>query len=105
MEHTFFLAWADRLGDRTYDIVDITGLRLPFTRKDGSQALSRPAQAVSTMPTDGLRSLLGSERPVTTWEMEEAQRHWRRLRKENAPFRIVTTTGLVSAPVDHFIIG
>jgi len=86
-ELAFFLAMADRLGDRSYDIVDTTGPRYP---------------AVSIIPTDRLRALLGTERPITGQEREEACRQWCRLRAENAPFRVVTPTGLVSAPVDHF---
>ncbi|HTG18750.1 MAG TPA: DUF3658 domain-containing protein [Reyranella sp.] len=86
-ELAFFLALADRLGDRSYDIVDVTGPRSP---------------AVSIVPTDRLRPLLETERPITGQEGEAACRYWRQLRVENAPFRVVTPTGLVSAPVDHF---
>jgi hypothetical protein len=86
-ELAFFLAMADRLGDRSYDIVDVTGARSP---------------AVSLVLTDRLRALLGTERPITAQEKDEARGHWRRLRVENAPFRVVTPTGLVSAPIDHF---
>jgi hypothetical protein len=86
-ELAFFLALADRLGDRSCDIVDVTGPRSP---------------AVSIVPTDQLRVLLGTERPITSQEREEASRQWRRLRVENAPFRVVTPTGLVSVPADHF---
>jgi hypothetical protein len=46
--------------------------------------------------------LLGKEQPVTAQERDENSRHWRRLQSENAPFRIVTETGLVSASIDHF---
>ena len=49
-----------------------------------------------------MRVLLGTERPITAQEKEEAGGHWRRLRVENAPFRVVTPMGLVSAPVNHF---
>lgn len=102
LELAFFLAWADRLDERSYSIIDVTGLRLPFHRPDGSPALSQPTPAVSIMPEYQLRSLLGSERQVTPQEAEEARLQWRRLRAENAPFRVVTSVGLVSAPVDHF---
>jgi Protein of unknown function/Domain of unknown function (DUF1835) len=86
-ELAFFLAMADRLGDRPYDIVDVTGARSP---------------AVSLVLTDRLRALFGTERPITSQEREEARGHWCRLRVENAPFRVVTPTGLISAPVDYF---
>jgi hypothetical protein len=58
-ELAFFLAMADRLGDRSYDIVDVTGARSP---------------AVSLVLTDRLRALLGTERPITAQEREEARR-------------------------------
>ena len=82
-ELAFFLALADRLRDRPYDIVDVTG-------------------TVSIISADRLATLLGSERPITAQEREEARRQWRQLRRENAPFRVVSPTGLVSASVDHF---
>jgi Protein of unknown function/Domain of unknown function (DUF1835) len=102
LEQAFFLAWADRLGERPYSIIDVTGLRLPSNRHDSSRALSQPTPAVSIMPPYQLRSLVGSERQVAAREAEEARRQWRRLKAENAPFRVVTPAGLVSAPVDHF---
>jgi hypothetical protein len=101
-ELAFFLHWAERLGERPYYLIDVTGLELPFTKKDGSQALSRPTAAVSIVRSEGLRSLLGSERLITQGEREEAQLHWRQLRRENAPFRIITEKGLTSAPADYF---
>ena len=97
-ELAFFLAWANRLGERPYDIVDVTGMILPFSRGGGSFA----AKAVSIVPSESLRSLLGKARPPTLREREEACRQWRRLAEENAPHRVVTTEGLVSAPADHF---
>jgi hypothetical protein len=101
-ELAFFHAFADRLGERSYNIVDVTGLRLPFSRPDGSPALIRSAPAVSVIPPEGLKSLVGSERPITPQEKDEACRHWRGLKAENAPFRIVAPTGLISAPDDYF---
>ncbi len=101
-ELAFFLAWADRLGERPYHVVDVTGRRVPVRQRDGSVVVSQPLQAASIVSADGLRSLLGSEQPVTADEREENQRHWHRLRSENAPFRIVTDAGLVSTSSDHF---
>lgn len=80
-ELAFFLAMADRLKDRPYDIVEVTS-------------------EVSTIARLG--PLLDSERPVPTEIRTEARHHWRRLKAESAPFRVVTPTGLVSAPIDHF---
>jgi hypothetical protein len=101
-ELAFFLAWVDRLGERPYQIIDVTGRRLPFRARDGSTGLSRPVQSVSIVQPDALRSLLGQEHPITARDRDESRQRWQRLRSENAPFRIVTETGLISASVDYF---
>jgi hypothetical protein len=101
-EHAFSLAWADRLGDRPYDIIDVTGLRFSSKREHGYPALSAPVGSVGIINPDRLRTLLGSERPATAPDSEEARQSWRRLKAEDAPFRVVTATGLVSAPIDYF---
>ena len=101
-ELAFFLAWADRLGGRPYQIIDVTGRRLPFTRRDHSTGLSRPVQSVSTVQPEALGSLLGQEKPTTAQDRDESRQRWQRLRRENAAFRIVTETGLASAAIDCF---
>ncbi len=97
-ELAFFLAWADRLGDRPYDIVDV---KLPMRRMEGSTE-HYPGEVVAHVPHGELAALLGSERPISPETRADAARRWRALRAENAPFRVVTDHGLVSAPVDHF---
>lgn len=97
-EHAFYLSLAYRLGDRPYDVIDVTGLQLPRRSPSGEPGLSPPKVAVSLMPDDELESLLGTERAMTIQERENAARCWRRLKSENAPFRIITQAGLVSAP-------
>lgn len=101
-ELAFSLALADRLGDRTYEYVDVTGRQLPTTRRDGSVAVSAPVQSVGLVNPEGLRSLFGSEQSATPELQEQSGQIWRHLKKENAPFRIVTDAGLVSAPADCF---
>ena len=85
-EFAFYLALADQLGDRPYDIVDVTA----------------PTGFLGIANADQLEKMFGSERPITAEERSDALRQWQRLRTENAPFRVVTPTGLVSAPIDHF---
>jgi hypothetical protein len=102
LEHAFFLALADRLGDRPYDIIDVTGLQMPITRPGSEPKLSLPERAVSRMGEAVLASLFGTERAMTSKDREDAAQRWHRLQSENAPFRIVTDAGLVSAPADVF---
>jgi Protein of unknown function/Domain of unknown function (DUF1835) len=83
-----FLACVDRLGERPYAIIDATR--------------DRPPAYVSIMPPNRLAALFGSERFPTELEKTQFREHWRRLKLENAPFRIVSPQGLASAPVDYF---
>ena len=64
--------------------------------------MSAPVESVGILNPDRLRTLLGSERPGTALDSEQASQSWRRLKAENAPYRVVTATGLVSAPIDYF---
>jgi hypothetical protein len=101
-ELAFALYWADRVGERPYDIMDVTGLRFPSKRADASSAMGPPMQSVGIMNPDALRSLFGNERPAAVAYVEQCRQDWHRLKVENAPFRIVTAAGLASAPVDYF---
>src|SRR5690242_8511818 len=89
LELAFFLGFAYRIGDRPFDIVDVTDFHWIATRRDGSTDTIRPG-LVSTIPTDRLAPLFETARPITSREREEACNQWRRLRSENAPFRVVT---------------
>lgn len=97
-EHAFFLALAERLGDRPYSVVDVT--KLPEPGPDG--AVRDPVFAVLLVPEADLVGLFDTERAISAEGREEVARRWRTLKSENAPYRIVTEAGLVSAPVDVF---
>jgi hypothetical protein len=101
-EHAFSLAWADRLGDRPYKLIDVTGRRFLVKQRDDRENLSEPIPSVGIMNPEMLKTLLGGERAPTAEEKDQLPQTWRRLKVENAPFRIVTEAGLVSAPVDVF---
>jgi hypothetical protein len=101
-ELAFFLNWADRLGSRPYDIVDVTGVEFPSARPGPTTPPNWRAKSAFILNADQQRSLLGGERPISAGEVSEAQQHWNILKSENAPFRIVTDNGLASAPIDHF---
>jgi hypothetical protein len=77
------LACVDRLEERPYAIIDAT------------QAY------VSIMREDRL-ALFGRERIPSALEKTQFRDHWQRLKRENAPFRIVSPQGLTSVPVDYF---
>lgn len=100
-ELAFFHVWVDRLGDRPFGFIDVTSRQASFTGRDGT-LVTRTMESVGIMNPEMLRSLFGSEQPATLPLRKEAQQTWRRLKAENAPFRIATDAGLVSAPIDYF---
>ena len=85
-EHASFLACVDRLADRPYQVIDVTLGNL----------------RVSHLRAEGLHPLIGSERPLSATTRTQARECWRKLKAENAPFRLNTPDGLVSAPIDCF---
>ena len=97
MEHAFFLALAYHLGEKPYSVVDVTNTEHPIMQRDGS-----PVQAVALTPFEALRSLLTAHRPASADEKRRACTRWRQLKAENAPFRIVTETGLSSVGEAYF---
>jgi hypothetical protein len=102
LELAFFLAWTDRLGDRPYETIDLTGRRFPYRKQDGSANLTEPTRSIGIVQPEALASLFGQESPIALEERDKCRRDWQRLRSENAPFRIVTEAGLASAAADYF---
>lgn len=102
MEASFFLNMANRLGGKRYQVIDVTGLQFPTKTHDGTPVMTKPAKAVSELGPISLATMLGSERELTNEEKDDACQLWRQLKIENAPFRIVSESGLVSAPATFF---
>jgi hypothetical protein len=101
-ELAFFLAWTDRLGERPYWIIDVTGRPLPLKGRDGEVSQCDRYEAASVVPPYALATLVGAEQPIEPGFRDRCRRDWKRLQAENAPFRIATEEGLISAPADHF---
>lgn len=97
-ELAFYHACAERLSDRPFTTVNVTGLGPRGSAGDPASSAGR----VSIMQPIALRSLFGREVSVSPKEREEASGRWRQLRNENAPFRVATPEGLISAPLEYF---
>jgi hypothetical protein len=98
MEHACFLAFAARMRDRRFDLVDATDL--DFTTAHG---VARPGSLGWMRAQDIVAAgLYARRRPVSSEEREAAARAWAALRRESAPFRIVRDGRLVSAPLTHY---
>ena len=100
-EYCFLLALNTWLGERPFQVIDVTGRRVRSKARDGSTVFYQP-KSVSTMQADALRSLLGQEVLMAAHERHEGEALWQHLQAENAPFRVVTESGLASTTIDHF---
>ena len=97
-EHSCFLEFNHRMAGRPFDIIDAT--ELDFTTVDGIRApWSLGLMRVHDIVASGLAS---QRRLFDHNEREAASVAWRKLRRENAPLRIVRDNNLVSAPLTYF---
>lgn len=97
-EQASFLEFAFRMDGRPFDIIDATGLE--FVTRDGVRApwslgIMRGEDIVASC-------LIDKRRPCSHDEREIAAASWARLKRENAPLRVVRDGRLVSAPLTYF---
>lgn len=83
----FFLAVTVRLGLRPCSLIEIDR---PSVRTAGYLSPLEMTQQ------------LNCEEPLSDERRASSRRLWRQLQAENATFRVVTSTGLTSAPADRF---
>ena len=102
MEYTGFLECLWRLGAAPVSVVDVTDMNIQCHARRTDRIYF--ALSVSVLPAHDIveNDLFNCSKPLT----EEQRRHyhgvWRRLREENAPFRVVDANGISSAPITYF---
>jgi hypothetical protein len=77
-----YLWWLSHIGDRAFDLLEIPDL--------------------NTLPADRMTAYFERATPVSAERRKADIASWERLKAENAPLRIMTRSGLVSAPLDVF---
>ncbi len=104
MEYAGFLEWLWRAGDTPFEIVDLTEAMVSNYRPD--RAGTPPVLAVSLRrlwPEDIIANkLLDRAVPLEASDRSRYRALRQQLRAENAPFRVVSDQGLVSAPMSFF---
>lgn len=101
MEYGGFLEWLTRNGQTPFRLVDLTDVKIPDPNAPATLA---PVGWTARVPAEdiyksALWSLAKAPDPA---DLASWIALWSRLRAENAPLRIITDDGLVSAPLDHF---
>ena len=99
-----FLEWLSRIGDASCALLDVTDLTVAGRVRDGKSSPPSLAISPSNLAPDQIieAGLLEGATPLTSAARDEYRTIWGVLRTENAPLRIVSADGLVSAPITFF---
>jgi hypothetical protein len=98
-EYAGFLEFLSRLGDAPCEVVDLTDLDMVW--RDGTRS---PILSMGELHYNHIRENAFWDRaaPLAPAARARYREMWRKLRAENAPFRIVADQDLVSAPISFF---
>ncbi|OZF26026.1 hypothetical protein CH295_25645 [Rhodococcus sp. 14-2483-1-2] len=103
-EMIFQLHFASLATDFPWSVIDVPGVRGDGSsdRASHGSAGSSAAESVADSHPSRLRSLLGTEQPVSRHDVKEMVERWSKLQAENAPLRVLTDDGLLSVSADYF---
>lgn len=104
-ERANFLEFVDRMAGRPFDVIDATDLDL--VEASGFKVTQRGIQTIPGLLALRSKDIVASglearRRLFTMAESEAARAIWARLRRENAPLRVMRDGELASAPLTHF---
>ena len=101
MEFCGFLEWLRRNGERPCSVVDLTDVSVPSKGATGASMLAPTTGLIHHDQFAGAR-LWELAMPLPAETRVKWLELWKRLRSENAPLRVLTSSGLQSAPLDVF---
>jgi hypothetical protein len=98
LEYAGFLEWLWRLGDEACEVVDLTDVEVV------GHGPARLALSLALLPSEQILSnrLIDRAQPLAPEARRRYREMWARLRAENAPLRVISSQGLVSAPITFF---
>jgi hypothetical protein len=96
-----FLEWLNRNGEQPFKLVDLTDVMFLSNGDSGSLVLAPVTALIHDHQFSSAR-LWDLAAPAPPETQAEWLALWDRLRSENAPFRILSSAGLASAPLDVF---
>ena len=102
-EHCGFLELVSEMGRQSYAVVDLSGAVILYPTRDGGRV--NPAiLSMSELSPDLVRenALWDRAAPLSALERRRYRRLWQRLRRENAPFRVVEGDTVISASAEIY---
>lgn len=103
-DYSGFLEWLWRLGDQPCEVVDLTEIRFPERCAEGPAGYLSLVISLGLVPRDQIvaMGLLDRAEPLSRDNRARYREIWDRLRTDNAPLRVVSETGLSSAPITFY---
>ncbi|THD65139.1 DUF3658 domain-containing protein [Phenylobacterium sp.] len=102
-EHSAFLAWAHRIGDQSYEVIDLADVEVEHEATDGRRWRDKALSLGMLGPELIAREALWDQaKPIDPAQRRVHGETWRGLQMENAPLRLIGPDGLVSAPITAF---
>jgi len=103
VEFCGFLEFVSQMGTQSYEVIDLTGAEIPSRTHDGGSA-NRAFFRLAELSSDELRenALWDRAVPLSAEERQQYERSWQRLRRENAPFRVMEGGAVVSASIEVY---
>jgi hypothetical protein len=99
---SLYLALCERMPERIAAIGDVSTISVQYEWIDGTTVDISSPQNVHGVPGDVLSALTAFTAVPRPAEIAACAQRWRELKAKNAPFRVVSDTGLVSQPETYF---
>ena len=103
IEHCGFLELVSQMGRRSYAVVDLAGAIILYPTRNGGR-VARATLSLSELSPDLVRenAIWDRAAPLSALERRRYRRLWQRLRRENAPFRVVEGDIVISASAEIY---
>ena len=103
-DYAGFLEFLWRLGDEPCEVVDLTDVRFPERCAEGPAGYLSLVISLGVMNPDEIvaMGLIERAEPLGAAARSRYRGLWRGLRAENAPVRVVSESGLASAPITFY---
>jgi hypothetical protein len=97
-----FLEFVSQMGTQSYEVIALTGVEIPHRTHDGSA--NHVIFRLAELSPDEVRenALWDRAVPLSPQERRQSERSWQRLRRENAPFRVVEGDAVISASIEVY---
>ena len=98
-----FLELVSQMGRKSYQVVDLTRLEIAYRTREG-ETENRTIFTLAELSPDQVRenALWDRSVPLSGDERRRYRRYWQRLRRENAPFRVVDGDAVISTSIELY---